>query len=385
MSETLFSRKGWLVTGLLCVFCLTFGLPVSDGLSIKDAAAQGEFLGEGSRVPPLSFTDLTGRQHDWTWTGESGLSVGFFWIPLSPPSLLEVSDLDEVYRKQRDFGLRVAAVEATGLDSAGIEGVMSGYKRLYGYPKYPIVPDTGSRLREVFGLGQEQLPATFFIGADGAVLKVVTGGYGAETRAELEGIVRRGLKGELAPPETPERTIYSSASPHSRSLPALVGDRISTMRVKDLSGKPHSLIWPGEYGLTVFFFWSPWSAPSFEEMVFLSEVEDRAGEYGLRVLAVEAGGLSIVEIKAALEKYERFYGSVSLPVIPGTEAGIVSTFGLPDLPMPETYMVDQNGMVVYRLSGFREQDKEEMVTIVRKRIKLPSGILESVLRQGALE
>ena len=385
MPEMRVSHSRSPAAGLLSLLCLAAAVFLVACLDPAAAAAQGEFPGKGSSAPPLSFTDISEKEHSWTWPVRGGLSVVFFWVPLSPPSLLEMADLDDIYKTRRDFGLRVAAVEATGLDGDRIGEMMAGYRRLYGYPRYPIVADSGSRLKNLFGIRQEHLPAAFFIGADGTVLHVIAGTYGAAARRELIESIQKGLAGKLGRPETPEATIYSAVSPYARSLPALVGDRISSMRVRDLSGKAHSLNWPMDSGLSLFFFWNPESAPSFEEMVFLDDVEDRAGEYGLRVLAVEAGGLTSLEIEAALEKYERVFDPLSLPVIPGNEAGIVSVFGLMGRPMPETYLVGSDGVVLYRLSGFRAQDRSDVVEAIQKVIKVPSGIMEPVLEQRALD
>jgi peroxiredoxin len=142
----------------------------------EDETVPQVLLYPGDGVPSFTATDTLGRTHtfDWPSKGEE-VTVVFFWNDPCRPCIEEMLFLDQIYRRAVDMGLslQVLAVEAGGLDAAGVEAVMEKYRRFYPQPAYPIALNSLNRLIGIFGRGD--LPTTFFIDGKGIVIEVHRG------------------------------------------------------------------------------------------------------------------------------------------------------------------------------------------------------------------
>ncbi len=144
-------------------------------------------LGAGDRVPDLSFTDLAGRTGNWNWSGEpgKGLRIVAFFAGLTLASIEELNWLDTLARRGFDAGLEVMAVEAGGMDAAALRVALEKYRRYNPEPSFPVIPDQGGKLTQVFG-PWEQLPQTYLVTTDGKVV------YRAEGFSAGEGEIMTG-------------------------------------------------------------------------------------------------------------------------------------------------------------------------------------------------
>ncbi len=123
----------------------------------------------GDKVPPFSYTDLEGRTRQFSWGGEKGLSILFFWGALCLPCIQEMEYLDSIYRASEGYNLSIAAVEATGLSREGAAAAMRRLDRFQARPAYAIVPDEEGRIGDIFGVSG-RLPQTFFISEGGVIV-----------------------------------------------------------------------------------------------------------------------------------------------------------------------------------------------------------------------
>jgi peroxiredoxin len=136
----------------------------------------GRALAAGDRVPDLEFTDIAGRPGRWSWTREAsqGVRIVAFFGGLSLASIEQLSWLDALARRGRDIGLEALAVEAGGMDAVELAAALERYRRYHPEPSFPVVPDAGGKLAGVFG-PWDQLPQTYLITADGAILNHTEG------------------------------------------------------------------------------------------------------------------------------------------------------------------------------------------------------------------
>jgi hypothetical protein len=124
----------------------------------------------GERAPAFEYTDLGGRSARWEWPASAAVvRVVFFWGWLSLSSIEEMTWLEELYRRGKDIGLEVVAVEGSGLDTGAIQEALAKYRRYNPAPSFPLVADFGSKIGHLFGTG-ERLPQTFIMNAEGTVL-----------------------------------------------------------------------------------------------------------------------------------------------------------------------------------------------------------------------
>jgi len=162
-------------------------------IEAESEAVPQVLLYPGDGVPSFTATDTLGRDHPFDWPSESEeVTVVFFWDDPCRSCIEEMIFLDQIYRRAVDMGLslQVLAVEAGGLDAAGVEAVMKKYRRFYPQPAYPIVLDGHARLTGIFGRGE--LPTTFFIDGRGIIIEVHRG-FDQERAGEWTSLIERTL------------------------------------------------------------------------------------------------------------------------------------------------------------------------------------------------
>lgn len=144
---------------------------IADATAARAAAPAARALGVGDRVPAMEFSGVAGRKGRWTWGDgtAAGARVVAFFAGLTLPSIEVLSWLDGLSRRGGDAGLQVLAVEAGGMDEAGLGAALEKYRRYNPEPSFPVVPDAGGRLAATFG-PWEQLPQVYLVAPDGAVI-----------------------------------------------------------------------------------------------------------------------------------------------------------------------------------------------------------------------
>jgi tetratricopeptide (TPR) repeat protein len=192
----------------------------------RAAAPAARALGAGDRAPELEFTDLAGRTSRWSWGSAEakGVRIIAFFGGLALASIEELTWLDALSRRGRDAGLEVLAVEAGGMSAAELQSALEKYRRYNAEPSFPVVPDAEARLTKTFG-PWEQLPQTFLVAADGAILYHAEG-FGAGEAEIIAGKVERAylLAGRPFPP------VLSPAAAASEAAPPPVEEEAPSLR-----------------------------------------------------------------------------------------------------------------------------------------------------------
>lgn len=103
-------------------------------------------------------------------------------------------------------------------------------------------------------------------------------------------------------------------------------------------------------------FWASWCTPCRKLMPLLDETLTRRGDDGLRVIAVN--------VDESREDAERFLARrpVTYPIVFDPQGHCAGAFGLAG--MPSTYLIDRAGRVRHVHVGFREQDRDALLTAI---------------------
>jgi len=136
-----------------------------------------------------------------------------------------------------------------------------------------------------------------------------------------------------------------------------VGDRAPEFQLPALGGSPVSL---SDYRgkVVMVHFWATWCPPCVEELPVLESLYQTLKSEGLEILAIsiDKGEGSIVST------FMKRYG-LTFPVLLDPEASVSSSYGT--FKLPETYIVDRQGVVAYKAIGSREWTVPVNVNIVR--------------------
>jgi hypothetical protein len=93
----------------------------------------------------------------------------------------------------------------------------------------------------------------------------------------------------------------------------------------------------------------------------------------LRVLAVEAGGLPVEEVREIFNRLGQIYEPPSFPVIAGSDSDISGLLGWDTLP--STYIIDNRGLLFSHSEGFDKGLAGEWIGIIESRISRARGVL----------
>ncbi|MBX7144237.1 MAG: TlpA family protein disulfide reductase [Oligoflexia bacterium] len=102
-------------------------------------------------------------------------------------------------------------------------------------------------------------------------------------------------------------------------------------------------------------FWASWCGPCKRSLPWLQEIAERFKERGLRVVAVNLDQNSVDG-----QKFIRELGLKALEVHFDPDGVSAEAFSVDS--MPSSVLIDKSGKVRAVLHGFRESEKEELVT-----------------------
>ena len=363
--------------------------------AISSAAAPGV----GSYAPPLQLADVGGTARNVVWgEGSPAATVVYFFDPQSSDCLLEMSFLDTLYLRARDFGLAVYAVEARVRQPAEVSRSMERYCTIYRDPSFPVLPDPAFRAGRTYGA--ERVPATFIMESHGVILNRIEG-YGFNDAVLIARRIEQLLKRErgvfspvlresgISEAEEREAEARQAAAVAARANATVVralgvGDHAPEFEFTDIAGIAGRWRWSGEpaLGLRTVVFFGGLTVESIEELRWLDALARRGHEAGLEVLAVEAAGMGAVDLQAALQKYSRYNPEPSFPVVPDSGGKLAQAFG-PWEKLPQTYLLSGDGTVVYRAEGFSVAESEAIVDKVERAYLLAGRPLPPVRSDGA--
>lgn len=323
------------------------------------------------------FTDVAGTAHRIDWQARDPGAVIVFSFDLQhPDSLLGLNFFDALSTRAADFGLRVVGVEATGLQADQVRAAMQGFTAVYRTPSFPIVADTDGATVRLFG--RLRAPASLLVGVHGEVVArhaTFDLGTAVELTRGVERLLQRS-EGFFSPAlravgvgDARERELSTRAAQAADAervdLRALAwGDRLPGFEFTDATGRPGRWTWPAGGVIRVVFFWSGASPDAAEVLTFFDGLRRRDGGEFLEILSVEASGLDADLVALVLGDGIRRGGPLAFPVVPDPQRLLVGLFGAGD-PLPQTFLVDGRGGVLYRADGFGQSVRatlEEKIT-----------------------
>jgi peroxiredoxin len=368
---------------LLAALCL--GLVIC-GRCVPAAAEEPAFH-EGSPAPILTFKDCRGAAHaiDWS-TGKPKAAVFFFFDPQSPPCLMEMTFLDTLLARARDFGLAVYAIESRGRAPADINQSLERYCALYRDPSFAMVPDPYFRLGALFRI--RQTPTTFLVDGSGTIV-LLREGFEQATAVELTRKVEQLLKQEagsfsfalrsLGVSEQDETALLARLAAHvEKNDPVvpkalMVGDLAPALEFVDLLGSSSRWEWPApDAPARVVVFWGGLSIPDIEALSFLEKIYNTAHDAGLDILAVATGGLDAARVQELMDRYRKYHSPPSYHIAADPDARLGTLFGGGDRT-PRTYLVGADGVIVYHTAGFSKNQATAL-----------AGKIENVLRGAGM-
>ena len=138
------------------------------------------------------------------------------------------------------------------------------------------------------------------------------------------------------------------------SAPAYAVDAAPDFTLRDLDGQEVSL--SGLKGkVVVMSFWATWCGPCKEEMPHLFEMYKKYGEQGLVILSISTDDArSASKVKPFIMKM-----GYTFPVLLDRESTVVGTYN-PAKTLPYTVVVDRDGNVAHRATGYNPGDEAEL-------------------------
>ncbi len=128
---------------------------------------------------------------------------------------------------------------------------------------------------------------------------------------------------------------------------------VAPERLRDLDGRP-ARIEDHRGSIVVLNFWATWCVPCREEMPLLSDIQDRFGPRGVRVI-----GLSTDEPgrEAAVRRFVRQY-NIDFPIWIGGTTEDMERMGV-GTALPASAILDRDGRIVFRMLGLLRRDDLE--------------------------
>jgi peroxiredoxin len=138
------------------------------------------------------------------------------------------------------------------------------------------------------------------------------------------------------------------------------GDRAPEFRLSALDGKQVGL---SDYRgkVVLVHFWATWCPPCVEELPVLDRMYRGLAGRDLEVLAVSVDEGGADGVASFLKK-----NAVSLPVLLDPGASVAHSYGT--FKFPETYILDRNGIVRYKVIGEADWSNPEIVKAIRNMI-----------------
>ncbi|MGP4041378.1 thiol-disulfide oxidoreductase ResA [Gracilibacillus sp. D59] len=106
----------------------------------------------------------------------------------------------------------------------------------------------------------------------------------------------------------------------------------STLQLSDLEGKG-----------VMLNFWATYCEPCEREMPYMEKLYPKYKEQGVEIVAVSVDATELV-INKFVDQYD-----LSFPILHDKDSQVLDAYGI--RPLPTTYFIDENGVVVERVLG----------------------------------
>ncbi|WP_456439307.1 TlpA family protein disulfide reductase [Caldithrix abyssi] len=133
----------------------------------------------------------------------------------------------------------------------------------------------------------------------------------------------------------------------------LLAQNFSKIELNDLSGNTFAFAENLNYDATIVTFWATWCLPCQKEHVALQELREKYGDRLLVIAISTDSPRSMAKVKSYARS--RKYDFVFL-VDPDRE--VASELLVNEIP--QTFVLDRNGKVVYHHTGYRKGDEIEL-------------------------
>ncbi|UOQ47541.1 thiol-disulfide oxidoreductase ResA [Gracilibacillus caseinilyticus] len=115
-------------------------------------------------------------------------------------------------------------------------------------------------------------------------------------------------------------------------LEQIATDDSSTIQLSDLRGKG-----------VMLNFWGTWCKPCEKEMPYMEQLYPEYKEKGVEILAVNLDSTKL-PVQNFVDQY-----NLTFPILYDEHTEVLDTYGIK--PIPTTYFIDENGIVVERVLG----------------------------------
>lgn len=153
-------------------------------------------------------------------------------------------------------------------------------------------------------------------------------------------------------------------------LPVEVGTRAPNFRAYDLDGKPVAL---NELrGQVVLLnIWATWCPPCREEMPSMQRLHKRLGPQGLRIVAVSVDALpgraaAGQQQGGDVREFANRFG-LDFPIWHDPSAEVQRAYRTTGIP--ETFVIDRNGVIVKKVIGATEWDSEANIQLLQRLLR----------------
>ncbi len=109
-------------------------------------------------------------------------------------------------------------------------------------------------------------------------------------------------------------------------------------------------------------FWASWCGPCRQSFPFLKQLKEQYAEQGFEVVSVN--------VDTSLEPALKFLKDhpVNHPILLDPNGKMAERYGVQGLPT--AFIIDRDGVVVYKHLGFKEKDKAWITALVRQNLGL---------------
>ncbi len=144
------------------------------------------------------------------------------------------------------------------------------------------------------------------------------------------------------------------------TLPASAADDAPNFTLKNLKGKPVELAEVLKKGPVLLSFWSTWCGNCPAEMTHFQKFYEKYEEQGLTVLAISIDTSKTEKKVKPWIKGRRY----TFPVLMDTKNKVMRLYHVG--PVPHSFVINQEGKIVYSHVGFRPGDERGYAAAIAK-------------------